>query len=99
MNAPDIIARRPRLKRAALWAALFSLLVVAQTLLVALTVRYESARVQDETDNAAAEASAEVRRQLTRVTQALQGLLWDAQAQRWPGAVVEALREIGRAHV
>ena len=60
MNAPDIIARRPRLKRAALWAALFSLLVVAQTLLVALTVRYESARVQDETDNRSEEHTSEL---------------------------------------
>ena len=43
--------RRPR--RALLWGALVGLLLVAQTLLVALTLNYESSRAQDEADAAA----------------------------------------------
>ncbi len=41
-------ARRPR--RALLWGALVGLLLVAQSLLVALTLNYESSRAQDEAD-------------------------------------------------
>ncbi len=73
---PSGLPRRPRLRRALLWGALVALLLVAQSLLLALTVSYESSRAQDEADSLAAEAAAEVRRELTSVTQALQSLDW-----------------------
>jgi two-component system sensor histidine kinase DctS len=79
MNAadfnPPVRPRRPRPpRRALLWAALVALLLVAQTLLVALTIRYESARAQDEAESVATQAAAEVRRELLREMQALQAL-------------------------
>ena len=67
-------ARPRRLRRALLWGALVALLLVAQSLLVALTVSYESSRAQDETDAVAAESAADVRHELLAVMQALQAL-------------------------
>lgn len=67
-------ARPRRLRRALLWGALVALLLVAQSLLVALTISYESSRAQDETDTIAAESAAEVRHELLAVMQALQAL-------------------------
>ncbi len=63
-----------------LWVALLLLLGVAQTLLVVLTVRYEASRVQDETEGIAAEAAAELRRELLRTAQQLQALGWSEQS-------------------
>ena len=46
----------PRLlRRALLWSVLVVLLLVAQTLLVALTINYEEGREQDNTERAATE--------------------------------------------
>ena len=42
-----------RLRRPLMWAALFTLLAVAQSLLVVLTLRYEEARAQESADEAA----------------------------------------------
>ncbi len=67
-------ARPRRLRRALLWGALVALLLVAQSLLVALTVLYESSRAQDETDAVAAESAADVRHGLLTEMQALQAL-------------------------
>ena len=68
-------APRPRrLRRALLWGALVALLLVAQSLLVALTVSYESSRAQDETDAIAAEGAADVRHELLAAMQGLQAL-------------------------
>ena len=54
MNPNDAatLSRTPprRLRRALLWGALLALLGVAQTLLVALTLKYESTRAQDAVD-------------------------------------------------
>ncbi|MBX3635671.1 MAG: PAS domain S-box protein [Rubrivivax sp.] len=72
-TAPDRPRRR---RRALLWGALLALLGVAQTLLVVLTVSYESTRAQDEADSAAAEVAADVRRELLRAMQQLQALAW-----------------------
>ncbi|NDG38791.1 MAG: PAS domain S-box protein [Betaproteobacteria bacterium] len=89
--------RRPR---ALLWGALVVLLLVAQTLLVALTLRYEEARAQERSDEVAAAALGEIRRRSQMVLQGLQGL------QQRPGephawlrnaeALLAKLREIGR---
>ncbi|MBI3153842.1 MAG: PAS domain S-box protein [Burkholderiales bacterium] len=63
-----------RLRRSMLWAALVALLLVAQTLLLALTLNYETSRAQETTDAVATEVAAEVRRQLTALQQQLHAL-------------------------
>ena len=57
---PTPVPRR-RLRRAMLWAALVLLLLVAQTLLLALTISHESSRLQDAAETVALEAAAQVR--------------------------------------
>jgi len=82
---PSPAPGRPRRRRRALlWGALLALLGVAQTLLVALTISYESTRAQDETESAAAELAADLRRELLRAMQQLQALAW-ASASPGPG--------------
>ncbi len=68
--------RRPLLRRALLWGVLVALLLVAQTLLVALTINYEASRSQDEADIMAAEAVAQIRHDLLGMVQTLQALGW-----------------------
>ena len=88
------------LPRALLWAALVGLLLVAQTLLVVLTLRYEEARAQERSDEVAAVALGEIRRRSQLLLQGLQALSlrssvtqpWVAQAE----AVMRQEREIGR---
>ncbi len=77
-NAPNPPTQPPRrrMRRALLWGMLIGLLLVAQSLLVWLTVSYESARAQEEADGVAAEAAVEIRRDLLRHMQALQALMW-----------------------
>ncbi|WP_156422067.1 sensor histidine kinase [Paucibacter sp. KCTC 42545] len=74
-------------RRALLWAALTVLLLVAQTLLVALTLRYEAARGQERVDQVAVEVAARLKQITDRDLQGLQGLLWDDpqldQGPRW----------------
>ena len=84
---------RPAPRRALLWAALVALLVVAQTLLVVLTLDHESARAQDEADAAAAEAAAALRSELLRTVQSVQALLWnDPSPSQWRLDAAEMLR-------
>lgn len=73
-TAPDAVLRRRRLRRALLWGVLVVLLLVAQTLLVALTLNYEDGREQDSAERAANEAAAEFRREMLRQMQLLQAL-------------------------
>ena len=88
------------LPRALLWAALVGLLLVAQTLLVVLTLRYEEARAQERSDEVAAVALGEIRRRSQLMLQGLQGLsLRSSAAPPWPAqaeAVMREQREIGR---
>ena len=63
-----------RLPRALLWSALVGLLVVAQTLLVALTISYESSRAQERTDEAATQTAGEIRQRAQALLQGLQAL-------------------------
>ena len=88
------------LPRALLWAALVGLLLVAQTLLVVLTVRYEEARAQEHSDEVAAVALGEIRRRSQLMLQGLQGLsLRSGAAQPWSAqaeGVMREQREIGR---
>ena len=89
-----------RSTRPLLWAALVGLLLVAQTLLVALTLRYEETRAQERSDEVAAAALGEVRRRTQTVLQGLQGLqarTGDPQAWRLEAqALMQGQREIGR---
>ena len=86
--------RRPGWRRAALWAALVVLLAVAQTLLVVLTLSYESSRAQDQVDAAAAEVAADLKQALGRDLQSLQALLWnDPPPPQWRADTAELLRK------
>jgi two-component system sensor histidine kinase DctS len=83
-----------RVTRVALWGLLVVLLVVAQSLLVYLTVRYEAVRGQEQVDAAAAGAAADVRQALSRHQQSLQALLWSGPApERWRGDAAELLHQ------
>ncbi|MFY9512225.1 MAG: PAS domain-containing sensor histidine kinase, partial [Rubrivivax sp.] len=98
MSAPPDPPRQTvatsRTRRALLWSALVALLLVAQTLLVALTLSYESSRAQEEADTTAAESAAEVKRELLRSTQSLQGLLWsEPPLQHWREAALALMRD------
>jgi two-component system, LuxR family, sensor histidine kinase DctS len=83
-----------------LWAALVALLVVAQSLLVAMTLQFEEARAQERTDEAASVVQAEIRRRLQQLLQGLQGLPADGVSrQRWRDealAMLRGHREVGR---
>ena len=70
----DGLLRPRRLRRALLWGVLVVLLLVAQTLLVALTIHYEDGREQDGAERAATEAAVEFRREMLRQMQLLQAL-------------------------
>ncbi|NRF66258.1 PAS domain S-box protein [Aquincola sp. S2] len=65
---------RRRWRRALLWAALVMLMLVAQTLLVALTVSYESSRAQEQAEETATLVAAEIRQRAQLVLQGLQAL-------------------------
>ena len=92
--APPLPPARPwHWRRVALWAALVGLLVVAQSLLVALTIRYESTRAQEQVDAAALSASAQLKQQLVRDQHSLQALLWsEAPLQPWRAEAATLLR-------
>ena len=77
-SAPQ--GRAQRRRRAVLWGLLMALLLVAQSLLVALTINYEAGREQDGADRAAAKTAQEFRREMLAQLQALQALAFDEQA-------------------
>jgi two-component system sensor histidine kinase DctS len=90
--APAAAAAKPRRwRRALLWGALLALLGVAQTLLVALTISYESVRTQEEVDAVATEAAADIRHELLGAIQTLQALAWTQTPQPDWRAGAEAL--------
>jgi two-component system sensor histidine kinase DctS len=82
------------LRRALPWAALVLLLGVAQTLLVLLTIRYETTRAQDEVDTVVNAAAAEVRREMLRAVQSLQALGFSvAESPLWREEAAAVLRQ------
>jgi two-component system sensor histidine kinase DctS len=89
-----------RLPRPLLWVALVVLLVVAQSLLVLLTLRDEQSRAQERTDDQASAAQGEIRRRAQLVLQGLQGLQTrDSDSRTWAQhaeALLRSHREIGR---
>jgi len=90
---PDLPHPRTRTRRALLWGALMALLVVAQSMLVWLTVNYESARGQEQVDSAAAGVAADVKQALSRDLQSLQALLWnDPTPAQWRSDAAVLLR-------
>lgn len=100
MTAPPIRPRAPLGRRIALWGLLVLLLVVAQSLLVVLTVRYESVRAQEQVDAAATGSASEIRQTLARHQQSLQALVWnDPPLYQWradAGALLHQQRELLR---
>lgn len=88
MTPPIAPARR----RALLWALLVVLIVVAQSALVVLTVDYESNRVQDRADAAAAAVASEVRGLGLRSLRSLQSVAWVGTAAGADDGVRELLR-------
>ncbi|HEX5686043.1 MAG TPA: ATP-binding protein [Ideonella sp.] len=100
MNPPAPSAPPPEPPRARrgvrwlLWGALVALLLVAQSLLVGLTLSYEEARAQDRVDAVAAAASGEMRRQVQRSLQSAQSLTWnDPPLAQWHYDALEMLRQ------
>jgi two-component system sensor histidine kinase DctS len=86
--------RLRRRRRALLWGALIALLLVAQSLLVFLTLNYESTRAQERVDEVAAEAAAEVKRDVVRGVQALQAMQWnDPTSVQWRQSAAKMLQE------
>ncbi len=90
-------AEPPRARRGVrwlLWAALVGLLLVAQSLLVGLTLSYEEARAQDRADAVAAAAAGELRRLVQRSVQSAQSLTWnDPPIAQWHYDAQEMLRQ------
>jgi two-component system sensor histidine kinase DctS len=77
-----------------LWAALVTLLVVAQAALLWLTRQHEVNRRQEDADAAAAAAVAAVRQRLTTTTHQLQGMLWnEPDALTWERGAEYQLRD------
>jgi two-component system, LuxR family, sensor histidine kinase DctS len=90
---PQTLAPRLRVRRALLWGLLVALLLVAQSLLVWLTVSYEEGRAQEAADGAAAEAAVAIRRDLLRSMQALQALMWrEPSLPDWRAGAEELMR-------
>ncbi|MDB5998548.1 MAG: sensor histidine kinase [Rhizobacter sp.] len=69
--------RSRRWARAWPWAVLVALLVIAQSLLVGLTLRYEALRTQEQVDGLVAIAAADIKQALFRDLQSLQALSWE----------------------
>lgn len=82
-----------RWRRALPWAALVGLLLVAQSLLVWLTLDYENNRAQEQVDAAAATAIGDLRHALGSDLQDLQALTWNhPPVPQWRADAAELLR-------
>ena len=92
---PAAAAPRPgtRLRRVLPWAALVLLLLVAQSLLVALTIDYEAGRTQEQVEGASAAVAAQLRHNVGTRVQELQALLWsELSAAQWQHDTAQLLR-------
>ncbi|MFZ5547701.1 MAG: sensor histidine kinase [Pseudomonadota bacterium] len=91
---PPELPRPRRGMRWLLWGALLLLLLVAQSLLVGLTLSYEDARAQDRADAVAAASAGEMRRLVQRSLQSAQSLTWgDPPPTQWHYDAKEMLRQ------
>ena len=61
------LGRQRRLRRVLLWAVLVALLLVAQSLLVWLTISYESARSQEQVEVTAGAVAADVKQNVDKL--------------------------------
>ncbi|MBX3621428.1 MAG: PAS domain S-box protein [Rhizobacter sp.] len=97
---PQVPAHPRRWRRALLWVVLVALLVVAQSLLVWLSLDYENNRAQEQVDAAATTAIGDLRGALGRDLQSLQALTWNAppilQWRADTGDLLRARRELLR---
>ena len=90
---PSDLVRPSRWRRALLWGALVALLLVAQSLLVALTISYEASRVQEQADLVATEVAARAKQIAGRDLLGLQSLLWDEPiGPRWRQDAADLMR-------
>ena len=102
MTAPaEDAALRPRKwRRVLLWGALVALLLVAQSLLVWLTVNFESSRTQEQLESVAAGLAVDIRHTVRLDQQNLQALLWnEPSATQWhkeAAHLIRARRELMR---
>ena len=87
---PAMPPRRGR--RWLLWAALVSLLLVAQSLLLALTLSYETQRAQDQVDALALELVGRLQQLGSRQMQDVQALMWEDGAMNWQAEAARLLR-------
>jgi two-component system sensor histidine kinase DctS len=93
LTLPPPGPRQPRRwRRALLWGALVALLLVAQSLLVALTLSYEASRAQEQAEQAVTELSARIKQLAGRDLQGLQALLW-AHEDEWRDDASALLRQ------
>ena len=83
-------------RRVGWWVALVALMGVVQGLLVALTLSYESSRLQEQTDAAGNYLAGEIRRSVLRIAQELQTLTWTADD---PGLWAVRGRELMTSHL
>ena len=82
-----------------LWSALVALLLVAQSLLVVLTLGYEKARALERTEEAATAVQGEIRRRAQLLLQGLQGLpIYGAGAGSGQEAWQQAAMALMRGH-
>jgi two-component system, LuxR family, sensor histidine kinase DctS len=88
--APRRIGARGR--RVLLWAVLITLLLVAQGLLVALSLNYERGRAQDEAEAVATRAAAELRRDLLAQVRSLNALSFEQDDSRRRSEAAALLR-------
>ncbi|ALV09020.1 PAS domain-containing sensor histidine kinase [Roseateles depolymerans] len=86
------VPRPRRRRRAALWGALVALLLIAQSLLLALTLSHEASRAQEAADQAATEVAAHAKQLMSRDLQGLQGLMWANEAE-WRGNAAGLVRQ------
>lgn len=76
-----------------LWTALVLLLLVGQSMLVWLTLNYESTRLQEQVDAVGLAVTSDVRQGLGQDLQSLQSLLWnDPPLAQWRADASELLR-------
>jgi two-component system, LuxR family, sensor histidine kinase DctS len=81
-------------RRGVLWAALVALLVIAQSLLVVLTIRHETNRSQELADDAAGGAANDLKRAIARSQQHIQPLQWnEAPGPQWQQDAAALLRQ------
>ncbi|MBB2484760.1 PAS domain S-box protein [Mitsuaria sp. WAJ17] len=79
-------------RRWLLWATLVGLLLVAQSLLLALTLSYETQRAQDQVDALALELVGRLQQLGSHQMQDVQALMWEEGAMTWQAEAARLMR-------